>query len=62
MEEYIIREITRELKWYEKIVVRMFKKQVFRSATTISKIFLNVVCNIFECNLNVILLKLNKKQ
>lgn len=26
MEEYIIREITRELKWYEKIVVRMFKK------------------------------------
>ena len=26
MEEYIIRKITRELKWYEKIVVRMFKK------------------------------------
>lgn len=26
MEEYIVREITRELKWYEKIVVKVFKR------------------------------------
>lgn len=30
MEKYVVEEITKDLKWYEKVVVKLFKKTFFR--------------------------------